>query len=248
MSTCSFDLIAEEEIEAPTLIEGLPGHGLVASIAVDRIASELGLEPYGGIHADEVPPVLSFSEGLVRDTVRVYAGRDPDVLTLHGDIMLPQEFHRPFSRCVLQDLAERISRGIFLAAAPAQSEKDHGEILGVATNDHMRARLEDAGVALAPGDGLVGGITGALVDECFQRDIPAALVLVRADPHVPDPAAARVVIDDALESLIGFDIDTEPLTEQAKQIQERKAQIAQQLEEADGGTDTESPSVSGMFQ
>lgn len=250
MSTCSFELVSETDAESPTLIEGLPGHGLVASIAVERISSELGLDLYGGIRSEEVPPVLSFTDGLVHDTVRVYAGTDPDVLTLHGDVMLPDAAYRPFSRCVLNDLADRIGRGIFLAAAPARTEEEHGEILGVATDDTVKDRLTEAGIDLAEGDGLVGGITGALVDECFHQEIPAALLLVRADPHVPDPEAAQRVIDQALEPLVEFTVDTDPLLEQAKQIQERKAQIAKQLETAEHQQQDrpDSMSVSGMYQ
>lgn len=248
MSTCSFEITAETDAQSPTLIEGLPGHGLVASIAVDHITDQLGLSPYGGIRSDEVPPVLSFTDGRAHDTVRVFAGTDPDVLTLHGDVMLPQQVHRAFSSCILSDLAEQISRGIFLAAAPAQSEEDHGDIIGVATDDEMQRALEDVGVELAQGDGLVGGVTGALVDACYHEGVPAALLLVRADPLVPDPKAAQLVIDEALEPMVDFDIETDTLLEQAQQIQEQKAQIAKQLQEQEAGSTPDSASVAGMYQ
>ncbi|MFB6198449.1 MAG: proteasome assembly chaperone family protein, partial [Halobacteriaceae archaeon] len=37
----NFELEVEIEAESPTLIEGLPGLGMVASIAVDQITSQL---------------------------------------------------------------------------------------------------------------------------------------------------------------------------------------------------------------
>lgn len=241
--------LADLDIEAPTLIEGLPGHGLVASIAVDHIVTELDLSPVGGIRTDEIPPVMSFADGRVHDTVRVAGGTDPAILTLRGDVMLPAESHRPFSTSVLSDLADRIDRGIFLAAAPAKEEDEHGTILGVATEETMQDELEGAGVELAAGTGLVGGVTGALVNECYRRDIPAALLLVRADPLVPDPEAAQRVIDEALEPLVDFDIDTGDLLEQADEIQQRKAQVARQLA-ATAGEDDEAESAANpaMFQ
>lgn len=232
MVSCTFHREQEAESDAPTLIEGLPGHGLVASIAVDQITKQLELARYGGIRSEEVPPVLSFRDGRVQDTVRVYSGADPDVLTLQSDVMLPQSAFRPFSECVLEDLAAEIDRGIFLAAAPAQSDSQHGDIIGVATTATVEADLRDAGIKVAEGDGLVGGITGALVDECYVRDVPAALLLVRADPHVPDPKAARIVIETALEPLVEFDIDTQDLEDQASRIQEQKQQIAKQVQES----------------
>jgi len=239
MVTCSFHREGERQSEDPTLIEGLPGHGLVASIVIDQLTHQLDLEQYGGIRSEDVPSILSFRDGRVQDTVRVYSGADPDLLVLQSDVPLPQQTFRPFSRCVLQDLADEISRGIFLAAGPARSEDQHGEIVGVATTDEIEADLETAGVTLAEGSGLVGGVTGALVDECYVNDIPAALLIVRADPHVPDPEAARGLIDGALEPLVGFDVDTDELTEQAEQIQQQKAQIAQQVQQAQQTSETD---------
>lgn len=238
MVTCSFHRGGERKGDEPTLIEGLPGHGLVASIAVDQITKQLELDLYGGIRSEDVPPVLSFRDGRVQDTVRVYSGANPDVMTLRSDVVLPPSAYNPFSECVLSDLAAEFSRGIFLAAAPAQSDDQRGEIFGVATDAEVESGLEAAGVPLANGEGLVGGITGALVDECYVQGVPAALLLVRADPHAPDPDAARIVIENALEPLVEFDIDTRVLREQASQIQQQKQQIARQLEESQGPPET----------
>lgn len=239
MVSCSFHREAERQSDAPTLIEGLPGHGLVASIAVDQITNQLALQRYGGIRTEDVPPILSFRDGRVRDTVRVYSGADPDLLVLQSDVPLPPPVFRSFSRCVLQDLADEIDRGIFLAAGPAHSEEAHGDIVGVATTDALEADLRAADVPLAEGDGLVGGITGALVDECYVSDIPAALLLIRADPYTPDPEAARLIIEEALEPLVGFDITTDELLERAEAIQQQKQQIAQQLREAQQAPETD---------
>lgn len=246
MATCSFHRESETDTDAPTLIEGLPGHGLVATIAVNQINEQLGLSRYGGIRSVEIPPILSFRDGRVQDTVRVYEGTDPDILTLEGDVMLPKEAYKPFSECVLQDLADEIARGIFLAAAPAESEEQHGQLLGVATDDEMQADLDRAGVNLAEGDGMVGGITGALVDECYRQDVPAVLLLVRSHPQLPDPEAARIVIDSALEPLVDFEIDTAELAQKASQIQQRKEQIAKQLEGAE--EQPQSGQASVMYQ
>lgn len=249
MSTCSFSRELDRTVASPTLIEGLPGHGLVASIVVDQIRKELGMDLYGGIRSPEVPPLLSFSDGYVKDTVRVYSSINPNVLTLHGDVMFPSSAYRPFSQCVLDDLADEIEKGVFLVAAPAEDEHQHGELFGVATNEAIGEELLTAGIKLANGDGIVGGVTGALVDECYQASVPAALILVRADPYVPDPEAARIVIEEALEPLLSFDIDTAELEEQATKIKAQKAQIADQYREMQEQQPPQERSpVPGMFQ
>lgn len=244
-----FERQTELAAESPTLVEGLPGLGMVASIAVDQITDQLGLEQYGAIVSEDLPPVAAFDDGRVRDAVRVYAGTDPDVMTLQSDVPVPPGAVGALSQCVLNDLAQEFDRAIFLAGAPAESEEAIGEVTGIATTDDLEAALTDANITLAEGSGVVGGVTGALLADCYHADVPAAVLVVRAHPYVPDPGAARTVIEEALEPLVEFDIDTQELRERAEEIQERKRQVAQQLQQyQEGGAQQQPQSVSGMYQ
>ena len=248
--TAAFEQIAQVDATAPTLIEGLPGHGLVAAIAVDLITEQLELEHCGNIASDEFPPVVTFEDGLVQDLVRVYASDDPAVMTLESDLALPQPAFEPLSRCVLDELAEEFGQAIFIAGAPAQSEENLGDVTGVATTEPIRDDLVDAGIPIADDLGLVGGITGALVRECYQADVPAALLIVKAHPFLPDPGAARSVIETALEPLVDFDVDTAELEEQAEEIRGRMEQVAKQYQQMiENGDDApQRTAASGMYQ
>jgi uncharacterized protein len=248
MEETTFERQTELDLDEPTLIEGLPGHGLVASIAVDHVTKQLGLDFHGRITSDAFPAVVTYDEGKVRDPVRVYGGADPDVFTLQSDLALPDEAFRPLAKCVMADLSERFDRAIFLAGAPAQSEDDVGNVRGVATTDGMRDRLRDADVELADEPGVVGGVTGALVSECYQGGVPAAVLIVESHPYLPDPTAARAVIEDALEPLVHFDIDTTELAEQADEIESRMQQVAQQYRRMQKKQDDESAQDTRMFQ
>ena len=246
----TFETVTEIESAPPTLIEGLPGHGLVASIAVDQITTQLGLTHHGNIYDESFPSVVTFESGMVRDPVRVYAGSDPAVMTLQSDLALPPRTFAPLADCVLSELAETFDRAIFLAGAPAQNEGERGKVTGVATTESIRGELEAAGIELAAEPGLVGGVTGALVQACYHEDVPAAVLIVKAHPYLPDPGAAQMVIEEALEPLVDFDIDTEELEKQADQIQHRMQQIAAQYqqmveEESGGRSETGMP---GMYQ
>ncbi len=245
----SFEQVAPDPDGAPTLIEGLPGHGLVAAIAVDLITDQLGLEHYGNVASENFPPVTTFENGIVQDLVRVYTGNDPAVMTLESDLALPQPAFEPLSKCVLSDLADEFDRAIFLAGAPAESEEQVGEVSGVGTTEPIKAELVDAGISVPEEPGLVGGITGALVRECYQADVPAALLIVRSHPFLPDPKAAKSVIETALEPLVEFDVDTTSLDEQADEIQQRMQQVAEQYQQmAEEQQQPQQQPQTGMFQ
>nr|WP_220132435.1 PAC2 family protein [Natronomonas sp. LN261] len=242
-----FEKTTELQAESPTLIEGLPGLGLVASIAVDQITAQLGLDQHGTIVSDDFPPVAAFEDGRVRNAVRVYAGIDPAVMTLQSDVPIPPGSVKSLSQCVLDDVAEEFEQAIFLAGAPAESEDQIGEIVGVATTDRLEAELTDAGITLADGSGVIGGVTGALLADCYQGGVPAAVLIVRSNPYIPDPGAARAVIENALEPLVEFDIDTQELLEQAEEIQAQKQQVAKQLQQYQNQQE-QPPRAAGMYQ
>ena len=246
----TFEPVGDVSVDKPTLIEGLPGHGLVAAIAVDLITEQLDLEHVGNVSSDAFPPVVTFEDGLVHDLVRVYAGSDPPVMTLESDLALPQPAFEPLARCVLDDLADEFGRAIFLAGAPAESEDQIGEVTGVATTDAVKADLVEAGVTVPEEPGLVGGITGSLVRECYRANVSAALLIVRSHPFLPDPQAAKAVIETALEPLVDFDVDTTPLDEQADEIQRRMRQVAEQYQQmAEAGEEaSQRTPTTGMFQ
>jgi uncharacterized protein len=224
----AFEQTGTVDVESPTLIEGFPGLGLVASIAVDQITTQLDLEYFGQLRCPALPPVASYDDGRVQDLVRVYAGDDPAVMTLQSDLMIPPNAFDQLSECVLSDLATEFARAIFLAGAPARNEEEIGEVIGIATTDAMESEVVDAGIELAEGSGLVGGITGALVNACYEGEVPAAVLVAKAHPQLPDPGAARSVIENALEPLVDFNIDTTDLQEQSEQIRAQLEQIAQQ--------------------
>lgn len=235
--------------DEPTLIEGLPGHGLVASIAVDQITEQLGLEHHANIQSDDFPPVVTFEDGRVQALVRVYAGNDPSVMTLQSDLALPPDAYRPLSSCILSDLSSTYRKAVFLVGAPAESEEQLGEVTGVATTSEVEEQLLDAGITIADERGVVGGVTGALVRECYRSDVPAALLIVRAHPQLPDPRAAKSVIETALEPLVDFDIDTTALEERADEIQRQLKQIARQYEQMqEEAIETPEPRTMGMYQ
>lgn len=246
-STTTFDRRTDFEGASPTLVEGLPGHGLVASIVAEQLIDQLELDVYGRIRSEAFPPVTTFENGRVRDPVRVYAGTDPDVLALHSGLPIPGDAYRPVSRCVLEELADEFDRAIFVAGTAAESDAETGEVTGIATTADLADELDAAGVELADGFGTVGGVTGALMKECFHADVPAVALMVTANPFMPDPSSARTVIETALEPLTDFGIDASALSGKEEQIRQHKRQIAEQLRQSQE-EDDQSNNFRPMYQ
>ncbi|RBI60299.1 proteasome assembly chaperone family protein [halophilic archaeon] len=204
---------------------------MVAGITVDQITRQLGLSHHGSIRSEAFPQVAAFANGQIRDPVRVYTGTDPDIFTLQSDFAFPPPSIPPLRDCLLHQLDVEFDRAIFLIGASAETEAQIGQVRGVATTDDLEAVLWDEGIEVAADVGFIGGVTGALANACYQAKIPTIVLIVDAHPYLPDPQAAKAVIETAVEPLVSFDIDTTPLEEQADQIQQQMEQMADHLQE-----------------
>ncbi|MFC4448777.1 proteasome assembly chaperone family protein [Halorussus aquaticus] len=243
-----FERRTEVTAESPTLIVGMPENGVVGSIAVEQITEQLELQHEGNIVSETFPPVATFGEGRVRDLVRVYAGTDPDVVVPHCDIALSPQANADLAACVVNDLAADYDRAIVLAAVPAQTEEQVGEVTGVVTSEAAENELRTAGVELDSSVGFIGGASGAVLNDCYHASVPTTALIVKAHPFLPDPQAAKAVIEKALEPLVDFDIDTKRLDEQADEIRRRMEQVAQHFESVQSGGEQYLGEDTSMYQ
>lgn len=248
---CEFERLTDLGDTRPTLVVGLPGLGMVGSIAADQVARQLGLDHYGNVRSEAFPPVASFQDGRIREAVRVHARRDPDVMTLRSGVPIPPKGARPLAQCVLEDLAEDLERVIVIVGTQAHSEEDQDSVNGMATTEALHDELRKAGIEVDQGEGLVGGPGGALLAACYRENVPGIGLVVETHPQLPDPGAARALIEEALEPLVDFDLDTSELKERDEEIKRQLERLARHYRETtgegEGGSDSSEPSVS-MYQ
>lgn len=247
--TTSFRRTNGPDVEKATLIDGLPGYGMVACIAVRQIIEQLDLDQYGSIVSAEHFPVLSYEKGRLRDPVRLYARPEPPVVTLQSDVAISPQAFAPLSRAVVNTLESSVERAIFLVEIPASFPEEVGSISGLASTDELEQTLEDAGIPPGEEEGIIVGPTGAVANQFFQADIPTAVLLVgtSTDLFAPDPEAARILLEDALNPLIEFDIDTSELEEQSETIQHEMQGIARQVQQLAGENPADDLSYLWMY-
>ena len=213
----------------------MPENGVVGSIAVDQLTRHLSLEREGHIVSDSFPPVTTFGEGYVRDLVRVYASDEPPLVVPQCDLALPERASADLASCIVNDIAADFDRAIVLAGVPAQTEEELGSVRSIVTCERAAEEVKDAGIPLESSVGFIGGTSGAVVNDCYHANVPTIALIVSAHPYLPDPEAARAVIDEALEPLVDFDIDTQALQERADDIRTRLQRVAQHYKQLQGG-------------
>ena len=241
---------SELDLDSPTLVEGLPGIGLVGKIATDHLVDTLDMTYVASVDCASIPQVTIYDEGArhVLPPVRIYANESEDVLALQSDVPIPRGGGDEFAECITAWLQDNDVTPLYLSGLP-QADYEPGdvpEVFGIGTGDAV-ARLDDLDVGRPPERGIVGGPTGALINRAGEYGLDAIGLVVDSDPQFPDPAAAKHLIQDAIEPLSGVDVSTEDLVEHAEDIRDQKEQFAQRMQEANEEESTQAQPMR-MFQ
>ncbi|WP_232701126.1 proteasome assembly chaperone family protein [Halobacterium wangiae] len=240
---------SELDLDSPTLVEGLPGVGLVGKIATDHLVDTLDMTYVASVDCGSVPQVTIYDEDArdVLPPVRIYANESQDVLALQSDVPISRGGD-DFAECITTWLQDNDVTPLYLSGLPVKNHEmgDVPEVFGIATGD-AAARLDDLDIGTPPERGIVGGPTGALVNRAGEYDLDAVCLVVESDPRFPDPAAAKHLIQDAIEPLADVDVSTDDLVEHAEEIREQKEQFAQRMQEASEEESTQAQPMR-MFQ
>ena len=225
---------ADVDFEEPTLVEGLPGLGLVGKLATDHLVETFDMTYYASVHCAGLPGVGVYREGdrIVRPAVRLYADAKRNLVALQSDVPVSASAAPGFAECVTDWIDAEDALPVYFSGYPGQSEADEPPVFGVATTDAAADRLANLDVAAPSENGAVAGPTGALLERAAETGVDGIGLIVESDPQFPDPEASRVLIEHAIGPLADVDVDVSELVEHAEEIREKKEQFAAKMREA----------------
>ena len=240
----------EFDLESPTLVEGLPGVGLVGKIATDHLVETFDMQYVAAIDCEGIPKVAIYDtdDRGVLPPVRIYADEDRDLLALQSDVPISRTASADFADCLTEWLRDNAAAPLYLSGLPDE-DNDPGNVpgvFGIATGD-AEHRLDDHDIDSPPERGVVGGPTGALLNRAEAEALDSLGIVVESDPQFPDPAAAKQLIDKAIAPLTDTDIPTDDLVDHAEEIRDQKQQLAQRMQNADEDESTQAKPMR-MFQ
>jgi uncharacterized protein len=234
------------DLGSPTLIEGLPGVGLVGKLAADHLVEQFEMTHHASCHCEGIPQVAAYAddERSVRPPVRIYADEARDLLVLQSDVPVSPAAAGDFAGCVTGWLVDNDVTPVYLSGI-AQEKDGVPSLYGVGTGDAADLLVEHD-IPAPSESGMVSGPTGALVAEADQQGLDGLCLVVQANANFPDPEAARVLLTEAIEPIAEIEVDTEKLVEQADRIGQAREQLAQQMQQAQEESTRAQPL--GMYQ
>ncbi len=237
----------EMALDSPTLVEGLPGVGLVGKIAADHLVESFDMTHYADLRCSGLPRVAVYrgEQGRVQAPVRLYADEDRDLVVLQSDVPVSPNIAEEFASCVTSWLVDSGVTPVYLSGLPAEKDEDPPELFGISTDDG-EALLDEHGIVPPRETGLVGGPTGALLHEAEAQGLAGVGLIVEADKQFPDPEAARMLLEHGIGPITETEVETERLVDQAEEIRKARERLARRMQEADLDESTQAQTLRGF--
>ncbi|WP_254839223.1 proteasome assembly chaperone family protein [Natronomonas marina] len=243
MDAFDIEAPADPDLEAPVLVEGLPGVGHVGKLAAEHLLEEFDAELVRRVYSEHFPPQVTVEDGRTTlASAEVYAVRDADrdMLVLTGDHQAGDgPGHYRLTEGFL-DVAEAfdVERIFAMGGVPTGELVEEPDVVGAATTDAFVDDLETVGVEFRenePAGGIVG-ISGLLLGLGERRGFEAACLMGETSGYLVDPQSARAVLE-VLQEAVGFDVGYDALEDRAEEMQEVVERIQQMEQGASAPSD-----------
>jgi predicted ATP-grasp superfamily ATP-dependent carboligase len=250
----------QEEASAETnfgpdsvVFSAFPSAGLATIVAGHYIVRVLKLPRIGRFESPDQAPIAVVQGGGVNPTVRVY-GR-PDLALVLSEFPPNPMQANAIAKAILDTAERHHARAIVcLEGVVPHPESNNGEApseeapadeqvwVAYSRKDAAFVKGFEAAKARTLEEGVIGGVSGALLVQGLGRTIPVAVLLVsaRIAEGLPDHRAGAALIETLDRLLPELKIDTGPLRAQAEQIEKALRAVMKSGTGAPGGSAAES--------
>ena len=211
--------------ENGAVLLGFPGSGLVGTIALQYMVDQLGFEQIGSITSRYFPPLAMMNKGIINDPVRIY--QKNDISAVVADIPIHPTICYEISNTMIEWIAKTKPREVLTIAGIITNEPEK-RVFGVATTPDALPRIQEHTLLLPIGS--ISGIASSILTECKIRGI-TGLGLLGETVNAPDPRASAATIE-VLNKLYNLGLDTQPLIEQAVEIEQSMGKLAEEVQQS----------------
>ncbi|RLI22840.1 proteasome assembly chaperone family protein [Candidatus Bathyarchaeota archaeon] len=234
------------QLENPVLIEGLPGLGMVGRIAVRYLIKKLKAKPFAHLYSPHFPYYVIVNK---RGNVRLLRGtfyywRNPenrDLIFFTGDSQAQTIEGQYEIATKITDYAKRKGVNLIVTLGGYRKEVEGTPRVYVAsTSEKLLEKALKSECIRSPSGNPIVGIAGILLGIARFKGIKALCLLGETRGYMPDPKAAKSVLNALCKilelkvDLSGLDAEierAEKLLEKMHEIEAKRESYVRQLRE-----------------
>ena len=208
------------ETENPILIEGLPGLGLVGKIAIRYLIKHLKAQKFAYLYSPHFPYFVLVNK---RGSVRLLRGAfyfwkntngQNDVILFTGDSQSQTiEGQYEIADRMLDFASKHNVRTIATIGGYRAETENKPRVFVAATSPEILSKAVGAGSVVSGSGSPIVGTAGLIIGLARFKKIEALCLLGETRGYLPDPLAARSVLE-VLKTTFGFDLDLAGMDEE----------------------------------
>lgn len=208
----------------PILIGGFPGLGSVGKIVLTYLRQQLKAKPLADLYSPHFPHhVVVSSSGRVRlPRARFYLWQTPhekrhDLILVTGDSQAQElEGQYAVTDAILNYAGQQgVKTVITIGGFRVKRSASEPKVVCLSSHRTLLSKMLTAGAERSPEGTPVVGFAGLALGLARFRKMRAACVLGETVGYIPDPQAAKAVLN-VLQQFLGIAVDLSPLDEAIK--------------------------------
>jgi uncharacterized protein (TIGR00162 family) len=232
------------ELNNPILIEGLPGLGLVGKIAIRYLIKKLSAKKFAHLYSPHFPYfVLVNKKGSVRLLRGAFyfwknTNGPNDLILFTGDSQSQTiEGQYEIAGKMLDFAQKHDVKTIVTIGGYRMEAKDKPSVFAAATSQELLEVALDAGAVLSNSGSPIVGTAGLILGLARFKKISALCLLGETRGYLPDPLAARSVLE-VLKTAFNVNVDlaglnkeiakAETMVSRLQKIEEKRALQAEE--------------------
>ncbi len=222
----------KKEPKKPIIIEGFPGFGFVSTIATEFLIKHLKAEKIGRIASEDFTPIVGIHKSEIVDPLEVYYNKKYNLVILRSLTEVTGSEWKLAK--ITQDLGGKLNAQEIISIEGISEEKgktkEKGKAYFFTNSKDKKKRLNKADLSELE-DGIIKGVTAALILELEKAEIPVSCIFVKAHPGLPDSKAAGEVVK-ALDKYLGLKVDYKPLIKTGEEVEKKLKKFVKQVKKA----------------
>jgi uncharacterized protein (TIGR00162 family) len=220
----------------PILIEGLPGLGLVGKIAIRYLIKKLKAKKFAHLYSPHFPYfVLVNKKGnvrLLRGTFYLWENKNGqnDLVLFTGDSQSQTIEGQYEIADRMLDFSQKYNiKTVVTIGGYRMETKEKPNVFAAAIDQELLDKALKAGAALSNSGSPIVGTAGLILGLARFKKISALCLLGETRGYLPDPLAARSVLE-VLKSTFDFELDLNGLNEEIAKAETMVTRL-QEIEE-----------------
>ncbi|MCC7570062.1 PAC2 family protein [Candidatus Micrarchaeota archaeon] len=210
-----------------TFIEGLPGIGLVGTIAASYVKQKMDMELVGYVYSYNFPPIIAIHKFKPSYPMRLYYSQKENLFVLVSEFVVPTPLVVELSELIFDFVKKyKISKIVSLGSITIKGEQD--TVYAIATHDKDLRMLSKIKTVELIKEGATTGVTAMLLARGIASNTEVVSLLAEAREEYIDPGAAAMVIK-VLNDVIVPNIDTDTLEQEAKDIEKEMKDVVSKV-------------------